>query len=644
MGRSYYGRLRPGIAATDKWRTIGLPSTLIALVFSRLPATLERPGSKSRGNEADLKKLSTRVGVMVVLLSGASSAQTTTRVSRTWTGAPGTDHSYASSISADGSCVAFTSDANNLHPEDPDYASDVFVYDRQTGTTTLVSKSSTGVKGNGDSFLGVLSADGRYVAFGSRATNLIPGDAGGTFPDIFLHDRQTGATTLVSRSSTGVQGNEWSYLHEISADGRFVAFASDADNLVPFDTNLAQDVFVHDRQNGTTAVVSLSSNADEGNSSSYDPSISADGRSVAFRSYASNLVQNDANGQDDIFVHDRQTGVTELVSRASNGPQGNFGSYEPSISGDGRLVAFTSWADDLVPGDTNHAHDIFLHDRWNGTTVLVSQSSSGVQANRESYEPSISSNGRFVCFWSLAFNLVPNDSNGASIFLRDLQSSTTEMVDRSSSGAIENGYPGTLSAISGEGRFIAFSSNATNLSPDDTGELFDAFVRDRAASLATFCFGDGTGAPCPCGNDGAPGHGCQNSAATGGAILGFAGAASLSEDTLVLTSAGELPSALSIFLQGSVPISPASYGDGLRCVGGALKRLYVKSAAGGVVSAPQGGDPSISSRSAALGNVIPPGASRFYQTYYRDPSGSFCPNPPGNTWNVSSGIEAVWGY
>jgi hypothetical protein len=122
------------------------------------------------------------------------------------------------------------------------------------------------------------------------------------------------------------------------------------------------------------------------------------------------------------------------------------------------------------------------------------------------------------------------------------------------------------------------------------------------------------------------------------------GAPSLSGDTLVLQSAGELPSALSIVLQGTVSIEPASYGDRLRCVGGALKRLYVRNAVGGIVTAPQGSDPSISARSAALGNLIPAGGSRFYQVYYRDPSATFCPSPPGNTWNVSSGIEAVWGY
>ena len=158
-----------------------------------------------------------------------------------------------------------------------------------------------------------------------------------------------------------------------------------------------------------------------------------------------------------------------------------------------------------------------------------------------------------------------------------------------------------------------------------------------------FCFGDGSGTACPCVNSGAAGHGCENSAGTGGAMLTVTGAASLSADTVQLTCSGELPTALSIVLQGTSAIAPVNFGDGLRCTGGFLKRLYVKSASGGVVIAPQPGDPSISARSAALGDPIPLGATRNYQVYYRDASPSFCPNPPGSTFNVSGAIAVAWG-
>jgi hypothetical protein len=155
-----------------------------------------------------------------------------------------------------------------------------------------------------------------------------------------------------------------------------------------------------------------------------------------------------------------------------------------------------------------------------------------------------------------------------------------------------------------------------------------------------FCFGDGSSAACPCGNSGAAGHGCQNSITTGGSLLSAAG--QVNPDTVVLTATAELPSALSIFLQGTVSIAPTNYGDGLRCTGGSLRRLFAKSASGGVVVAPQPGDPSITSRSAALGDPISPGATRLYQVYYRDPIAAFCPAPRGDTWNVSNAVRVAW--
>jgi probable HAF family extracellular repeat protein len=162
------------------------------------------------------------------------------------------------------------------------------------------------------------------------------------------------------------------------------------------------------------------------------------------------------------------------------------------------------------------------------------------------------------------------------------------------------------------------------------------------ASATPFCFGDGSGVACPCGNSGSPGHGCENSSTTGGALLTSSGATSLSSDTFVLTASGERPTAFSIFLQGNAAVGPLNYGDGLRCAGGTLKRLYSRNAVGGIVTAPQGADPSISTRSASLGDPIPVGGTRDYQVYYRDPSASFCPAPPGNTWNIGNALQAVW--
>jgi hypothetical protein len=158
-----------------------------------------------------------------------------------------------------------------------------------------------------------------------------------------------------------------------------------------------------------------------------------------------------------------------------------------------------------------------------------------------------------------------------------------------------------------------------------------------------YCFGDGTDQFCPCFNSGMTGHGCENSASTGGSVLSLTGTASLAADTAVFTASGELPSVLSVLVQGSSTIFPANYGDGLRCVSGTLKRLYTKSASSGVVVAPQGGDPTVSSRSAALGDTITAGSTRYYQIYHRDPNPTFCPDPVGSTFNISNGISVVWG-
>ncbi len=205
------------------------------------------------------------------------------------------------------------------------------------------------------------------MAFQSFATNLVSGDTNGQL-DVFVHDRQSGATERVSVDS----GNNGSYAYSISADGRCVAFSSDANNLVSGDTNGDSDVFVHDRQSGATERVSVDSAGAQGNLDSNSPSISADGRYVAFWGWASNLVSGDTNATADVFVHDRQNGATERVSVKSAGAQGNGRSDDPSISADGRCVAFHSWATNLVSGDTNATEDVFVRDRGFAAPIVSS--------------------------------------------------------------------------------------------------------------------------------------------------------------------------------------------------------------------------------------------------------------------------------
>src|SRR5439155_1444704 len=225
-----------------------------------------------------------------------------------------------------------------------------------------VTVASDGTQGNSDSFAPSISADGCFVAFASFASNLVSGDTNGA-PDVFVHDRLTGATERVSVASDGTQaqGNDRQSAPSISADGRFVAFDSFASSLVSGDTTGLLDVFVHDRLTGATVRVTLASDNTQGNDSSEAASISADGRFVAFASFASNLVSNDTNATVDSFVHDRLTGATRRVSVGSDGIQGNGGSLEkPSISADGRFVAFASFASNLVSSDTNGAQDVFV--------------------------------------------------------------------------------------------------------------------------------------------------------------------------------------------------------------------------------------------------------------------------------------------
>ena len=345
----------------------------------------------------------------------------TSRVSVASDGTQGNGVSYNPSISANGRYVAFTSIANNLVAGDTNGQADIFVHDRQTGQTSGVSIASDGTQGNIHSTgPASLSADGRYVTFSSGANNLVPGDTNNSV-DVFVHDRQTGQTSRVAVASGGTQGNSFSTFASISADGRYVAFDSVSSNLVPGDTNEWSDIFVHDRQTGETGRVSIASNGTEGNYWSWNPSISADGRYVAFESYASNLVPDDTNGFFDVFVYDNLTGQTSRISVASDGSQGsNDSQQQVTISADGRYVAFVSSASNLVAGDTNGYEDIFIHDRHTEQTGRISVASNGMQGNEDAYMPSISADGRYIAFGSTASNLVSDDTNDASdVFVHD---------------------------------------------------------------------------------------------------------------------------------------------------------------------------------------------------------------------------------
>ncbi|MBF5033771.1 PD40 domain-containing protein [Micromonospora sp. ANENR4] len=338
---------------------------------------------------------------------------TTSRVSVSSSGAQGNAYSTGPATSGSGRYVAFVSAASNLVPGDTNGVPDVFVRDRLAATTTRVSVAASGAQGDAESTVPSISYDGRFVAFSSFASNLVPGDTNGV-PDVFVRDRLLGTTTRVSVSGAGAQGNGLSGFTSstISGGGRYVIFYSVASNLVPEDTNGLADIFVRDRLLGTTSRVSVSSTGGQADGASSGPAISADGRFVAFSSSASNLVSGDTNGAEDVFVRDLAAGVTRRVSVKPGDAQGNGPSNQPALSGDGRRVAFVSQASNLVAGDTNAAEDVFLAGWWVGTTTRLSVSAEGAQADDGSNDPSIDYSGRSVSFTSFATNLVFGDTNG----------------------------------------------------------------------------------------------------------------------------------------------------------------------------------------------------------------------------------------
>jgi Tol biopolymer transport system component len=299
------------------------------------------------------------------------------------------------------------------------FESDIFVHNMISGETRLVSLNSSGEQANRSSFGSQLSADGHRVAFISIANNLVPDDNNDCY-DVFVRNLITGKTTLVSQSSSGQIGNDCSFFFSLSADGKRVAFDSEATNLVAGDTNDHRDIFVHDMGTGETSLVSVTRSGEQGNATSASPSISPDGRTVAFHFFGDNLTTNDNNAASDILVSQLRTGTLQLASVSSSGEQGNDGSFGQSALSNHR-VAFESAASNLVPHDGNPWVDVFVHDLRTGTTRLVSVTSSGRPANYLSFRPSISIDGRRVTFTSLADNLVTNEPNGdADVFLRVL--------------------------------------------------------------------------------------------------------------------------------------------------------------------------------------------------------------------------------
>jgi LPXTG-site transpeptidase (sortase) family protein len=398
------------------------------------------------------------------------STGTTVLVSQALGGGTGNGESIHPTLNADGSQVAFISSATNLvSATDTNAANDIFVRNMNTNTTRLVSVDTTRESaGNRNSEEPSISHNGSRIAFTSYATNLVVGDANAR-PDIFVNDLAANTTRLVSVSTIGTQGNDISARPSISGDGGYVAFVSTATNLTANDDNGSiLDIFVRNLTSSSTVMASVASNGTQSNGISGDPSISSDGTYVAFSSDGTNLVPGDTNNETDIFVRDMVNGTTTRVSVSSEGNQGDDYSISPSISPDGRYIAFESNARNLVHNDTNGSRDIFVHDMTTGMTTRVSMRTGGIQGNSTSLSSSVSSGGTYVTFTSYSTNLATGDSNGFSdIFLNETDRTAPTVVFGvgsvpASSGAVVTTAPITLRVMFSENVFAGGGQYAAN--------------------------------------------------------------------------------------------------------------------------------------------------------------------------------------
>lgn len=398
-------------------------------------------------------------------------------------------HSNDPSVSADGRYVAFSSTADNLSALDDNDRLNVFVRDTSTSRTTLVSRRTNaegGAGADGNSFEPAISGDGRFVVFTSEADNLSATDDN-LLRHVFIRDLVLGTTTHVAHDAADPV---------VSANGRFVAFSSLADSLSPDDDNSVRNVFVRDVQTGAATLVSRRSAAHGGagaDGASARPAISADGRYVAFDSTAANLSSPPSARIANVYVRDLQAGTTTLASRqaaAHGGAGANGRSLDASISDDGRFVAFNSVADNLDPGPAVPGDSIFLRDVQAQTTTQVDRQSAtdgGAVADAPSYRPVVSAGGRYVAFLSDAENLsAASRSATTNVFVRDTQAGTTTLVSRQAAPDGGEGAAGNSSAaaMSPSGRHVAFASFAENLSPYDGAGTYDVFLREMPAPPA----------------------------------------------------------------------------------------------------------------------------------------------------------------
>ncbi|MEU7903745.1 hypothetical protein [Actinoplanes sp. NPDC049118] len=356
--------------------------------------------------------------------------------------------------------------------------------------TLRVTLAYDGAEANDSSDFPAVSGDGRFVAFGSNAINIVQRDLNNAH-DIFVRDLSTGVNTRVSVATDGTAANAASYGAALSHDGRFVAFYSSASNLVQGDTNKVADVFVHDRQAGTTSRVSVATDGTEGNGPSQNPGLSADGRWVTFSTTATNLAPGAVGPKSKVLLHDRETGTTAEVSVRPDGTSGTEDSSLPRISADGRYVSFVSSDRQIVPSPRFIAMNAYVRDLQSGTTVRVnatSLSSLGYAIPKVGTPVTVSPDGRYATLLTDSV-MVPEDTNRVTDAYRvELATGTVTRVSVGVDGVQGDKASGLLitgASMSADGRYIAFDSEATNFVAGDTNGVRDIFVRDTVDGTTT---------------------------------------------------------------------------------------------------------------------------------------------------------------
>lgn len=351
-------------------------------------------------------------------------------------------------------------------------------------TPPLVERVTNGINGQPPT-LGSsrpwMDATGLLVAFDSFASNLA--DCPGTFSKVYVHSRATLETNCIDRDLNGLPASGFGLRATLSADGTLICYESQASTLMEGDTNGVADIYVDDLVTGVRRRVSLATSGAEPDAACTNPIISGDGRFVFFQSMATNLAENIPEGTWQIYVHEIETGRTDLLTRGYDGLPGNANSFDPYPSKDGMTVGFESRATNLHPDDTNDFFDVYAADRRAGEMRWISRGPGGIPPNDESFYARPTADGAEIVFNSEAWNLVPGDNNFATdVFIYDMGSGDIERINITEFGIESNGVS-FWGHLSGDGRYCVFSSGGFTLVPDDTNFSFDVFVKDRQTGV-----------------------------------------------------------------------------------------------------------------------------------------------------------------